>query len=75
MLRSAGWDVETAHEAGLSGKIDDVQLLIDARSKGRIFVTFDGLKAQHGQQIARELRTNGGKILQIHGGAEQENTE
>lgn len=64
--------METAYEAGLSGKIDDVQLLIYARDNGRIFLTFDDLKAEHGQQIARELRTGGGKIIQIRGGAEQE---
>lgn len=64
--------METAYEAGLSGKIDDVQLLIYARENDRIFLTFDDLKAEHGQQIDHELRAGGGKILQIHGGADQE---
>jgi hypothetical protein len=67
-----GWDVETAYEAGLSGKVDDVQLLIYAREHNRILLTFDTLKARHGEQIARELRINGGRIVQVRGGAQQE---
>ena len=71
-MRLFGWDVKTAYEAGLSGKVEDVQLLIYASGNDRILLTFDSLKAEAGQQIARELRTGGGKIIQIHGGAEQE---
>jgi hypothetical protein len=71
MLRKLGWDIETAHEAKLDGKVKDVNLLIYARGHDRIFLTFDKLDGEEGENVGRELRTNGGNIIQIHGGAEQ----
>ena len=67
-----GWDIETAYEAGLAGKHDDVDLLVHARQNNRIYVTFDELKGQQGPRVARELRRNGGKIVQIRGGADKD---
>lgn len=72
LLRQLGFDVETACEAGLAGKVRDAKLLIHARENNRIYVTFDKLRAEEGAEVARELRQNGGQIIQIKGGAEQD---
>lgn len=65
------WDVETALEAHLTGKIDDVVWVIYAREHDRIGITFDKLRAEQGEKIARELRLNGGQVIRIQGGPEQ----
>ena len=65
------WDVETACDASLTGKIDDTIWVIHARKNNRIAITFDELKAQQGKKISRELRSNGGRIIRIQGGPEQ----
>lgn len=48
LLRKLGWDIETAYEAGLAGKHDDVVLVAHARQNNRIYVTFDDFKGQQG---------------------------
>ena len=65
------WDIETAWEANLAGKINDVKWVKYARRKDRIAITFDEFKAEQGVQIAQELRLRGGKIIRISGGPEQ----
>lgn len=72
MLRKLGWDVETAYQARLAVKTLDVNLLIYARGHDRIYVTFDDLAGEEGERVGRELRKNGGNIIQIHGGADQD---
>jgi hypothetical protein len=67
-----GWDVETAQDAKLTGKIDDVDWVIHAREHNRIGITFDELKAQQGEKVSKELRLNGGRIIRIQGGPEQD---
>jgi len=66
------WDIETAQQAGLTGKIDDVEWIIYAREHGRIAITFDKLKADQGARVAHELRKNGGHVIRIQGGPEQD---
>lgn len=72
LLRQIGWNVETAHEAGLSGKVEDVDLAIYARNNKRIYITFDELRAEQGEKVSRELRKNGGHVIRIQGGADQD---
>lgn len=72
LLRKIGWDLQTANEAGLAGKVDDVKLVIHARKNKRIYITFDYLRGEQGQKVSRELRRNGGKIIQIRGGADKD---
>jgi hypothetical protein len=67
MLRQLGWDIETAQDVGLTGKIPDVKWVIHARKKHRISLTFDELKAKEGETVSRELRKRGGKIIRING--------
>jgi len=67
MLRLLGWDVESAEQAGLTGKIDDVKWVIHARKCNRVGVTFDELRARQGEKVSRELRRHGGKVLRING--------
>lgn len=55
----------------MNGKHPDVNLLIVARSEQRIYVTFDKLRGESGRSIGRELRKNGGNVIQIHGGDDQ----
>lgn len=71
LLERLGWDVETAQDAGLTGKIDDVVWVVHARQHNRIGITFDELKAEQGEKISQELRLNGGRIIRIQGGPEQ----
>ncbi|MBA7505275.1 hypothetical protein ES706_03941 [subsurface metagenome] len=72
LLRQLGWDIETAQQANLTGKIDDVAWVIYAREHNRIAITFDELRAEQGERVARELRQNGGHIIRIQGGPEQD---
>ena len=69
LLRSMNMDVLTAQEAGVAFKTQDYLLLQHARLSGRVWITFDYLQKEEGARVARELRMNGGKILQIRGGA------
>jgi len=71
LLRRLGWDVETANEAGLAGKVPDYKLVHYATQWKRIFLTFDQLRAEAGIRVARELRQNGGKVIKIMGGPDQ----
>jgi hypothetical protein len=71
LLRKLGWDVRTACDEGLAGKVGDDKLVHRATELDRIFITLDELRAQHGKDVARELRTNGGKVIQIKGGTGQ----
>jgi hypothetical protein len=71
-LRKLSWDIKTAYEANLSGKIADVNLLIHARGENRIYITFDELRGESGVSVGRELRRHGGNVVQIHGGADQD---
>ena len=61
------WDVETAEQAKLTGKIDDTKWIIHARKEKRIAVTFDELKGEQGAKVSRELRKRGGSIIRING--------
>ena len=72
LLRSMNMDVLTAQEAGVAFKTQDYLLLQHARLSGRVWITFDYLQKEEGARVARELRMNGGKILQIRGGPEQD---
>ena len=67
VLRKLEWDVQTAYEAGLAGKVDDALLVRHGKKHNRIFLTFDKLRAEHGEKVARELRNNGGKVIQVKG--------
>ena len=67
MLVRLGWDIETAQQAGLTGKIDDTKWVIYARRCKRIGLTFDELKAKQGEKVSRELRKRGGKVIRING--------
>ena len=71
-MRRLGWDIETAEEAGLTGKIDDTKWVKHARRYRRISITFDELRAGQGARIALELRRYGGKIIRVQGGPEQD---
>lgn len=72
MLRKLDWDIETAYQAGLAGKVLDVNLLKYARGNNRIYLTFDELRGQHGRDIGRELRKYGGNMVQIRGGDDED---
>ena len=67
-----GWDVETAWQAKLDGKINDVKWVKYARKKDRIAITFDEFKASQGVKIAHEWRLHGGKIIRVSGGPQQD---
>jgi hypothetical protein len=67
MLLCLGWDVETAKHAKLDGKINDTIWLIYSRKNERIGITCDELKAEQGEEVSRELRKHGGKIIRING--------
>lgn len=67
MLRQLGWNIETAKEAGLTGKIDDTKWIVHARKVDRIAITFDELRAKQGAKISRELRRHGGKVVKVNG--------
>lgn len=67
MLAALGWDIQTAQDVGLTGKIDDVEWVIHSRKVNRIAITFDELKAEQGVIISRELRRRGGKIVRVNG--------
>jgi hypothetical protein len=71
MLCKLGWDIETAVQAGLTGKIDDTRWVKHARKNKRISITFDYLQKEQGIRICHELRKYGGKIIRIQGGPEQ----
>ncbi|MFC1967134.1 hypothetical protein ACFLV2_00600 [Chloroflexota bacterium] len=71
LLRKLDWDVQTAKQAKLTGKINDVVWVIYARENFRIGVTFDELRAKQGLDIASELILRGGKLIRIQGGPEQ----
>ena len=66
-----GWDIETAKQAGLTGKIDDVVWVKYAREHKRISLTFDELRAEQGIRVTRELRLYGGQIIRLQGGSDQ----
>lgn len=70
MLSRLGWDVKTAQQAGLTGKIPDVKWVIYARKHHRIAITFDELRGQHGEEVSRELRRRGGKIVRVSGSSD-----
>ena len=72
ILQKLGWDIQTAYEAGLAGKNVDVPYITHARKEQRIFLTFDDLRAEHGVQVAQELRLNGGKVIRVAGGPGQD---
>ncbi|MFC2008164.1 hypothetical protein ACFLT0_00610, partial [Chloroflexota bacterium] len=59
-------------DAKLTGKINDVVWVIHARKHNRISITFDELKAKQGEEVSHELRLNGGRIIRIQGGPEQD---
>lgn len=71
-LRKLDWDVRTAYDEQLGGKIKDYLILRRANELDRVFLTLDELRGESGTEIARELRTNGGKTLQIMGGPGQD---
>jgi hypothetical protein len=71
LLVRLGWDVETAQQAKLTGKIDDVIWVKYARKRKRISITFDELRAGQGARVAIELRKHSGKIIRVQGGPEQ----
>lgn len=71
MLSRLGWDVETAEQAGLTGKINDTKWVVHARKHGRIAITFDELRGEQGADVSRELRLRGGKVIRVQGGPEQ----
>ena len=60
LLIKLGWDVETAEDAVLTGKIDDTIWVVYARQRDRIAITFDELKAEQGARVSCELRLRGG---------------
>jgi hypothetical protein len=64
--------VQTAYQANLHREKDDTILLIHARNERRILLTFDQLGGEQGCKISRELRQNGGGIIQIKGGPSQD---
>ena len=72
LLRQLGWDIKTAYQAGLAGKLLDTNLLIYARGENRIYLTFDELRGEAGVIIGQELRKHGGNMILIHGGGEQD---
>ncbi|MGD0794514.1 MAG: hypothetical protein ABR958_02815 [Dehalococcoidales bacterium] len=65
------WDVKTAKEANLTGKIDDTVWVVYARKHNRISITFDELQKEQGIRISHELRRRGGKIIRLQGGPQQ----
>lgn len=71
LLRKIEWDIETAKQAKLTGKIPDVIWVIHARDNHRIGITFDELRAKQGLEIASELQLRGGKVIRIQGGPSQ----
>jgi hypothetical protein len=71
LLRKLDWDVETAKQAKLTGKMPDVVWVIYARDNHRIGITFDEIRAKQGLDIASELKLRGGKVIRIQGGPAQ----
>lgn len=71
MLRRLGHEVTTAKEQGLHRE-KDYRLVAWAHSLGHMFITFDALRGQSGMEVAREIKTNGGRVIYIGGGPEQE---
>ncbi len=72
LLRKLEFDVRTAYDEDLAGKVEDYRLVRRANEQDRIFITFDGLKAEAGAKVARELRTRGGKVIKMRGGPDQD---
>ena len=71
MLRALGWQVETVEEHGIADSSPDEWLVAWARERGFVFLTFDAFSGMTRAKVMAELRGNGGKVLQVHGGPEQ----
>lgn len=72
MLRKLGHEVTTAAEQELHKTKDDGQLVAWARTFDHILITFDELRAEGGLRVAQEIKADGGKVIRIGGGPEQE---
>lgn len=70
-MSKLNWNIETAKDAKLTGKIDDTIWIIYARKHNRIGITFDELQKEQGIKVIREIRKHGGKVIRLQGGPEQ----
>jgi len=71
LLRKLGWDVETVYEHGIDKEPDDSRLVGWAHAHERVFVTFDLLRNESGERVARQIRDVGGKVITVFGGPDQ----
>ena len=65
------WQIQSVHDFGRSND-SDVEHLRFARKNGWILLTMDRLRGQTGKLIGNELRSNGGQVLIVSGGPEQD---
>ena len=71
ILRQLGWDVRTVYDQGTAREKQDYLHVQQATSLGRIFISFDYLRGESGAKVARELASNGGRVIKIGGGPDQ----
>jgi len=72
MLKKLGHEVTTAAEQGLHKEKDDARLVAWARIHNHTFITFDHLRGYSARDVAQEIKLNGGRVILIGGGPEQE---
>ena len=65
------WQIKSVHDFERSNE-SDVEQLKFARSNGYILLTMDRLRGETGKLIGAELRSQGGQILIVSGGPEQD---
>ena len=70
-LLTLDWQIQSVHDFRRSNK-SDVEHLKFARSNGWILLTMDLLRGETGKLIGHELRSQGGQILIVSGGPEQD---
>jgi hypothetical protein len=71
MLRDLGHEVLLAAEQGLHGQGDGT-IVNCGYALDCIVITHDLLHGEHGVEVARQIRTRGGKVICVHGGPDQE---
>ncbi len=72
MLRLLGHHVTTARDQGLHKEKEDARLVAWARTFNHVLITFDYLRGESALQVAQEIKLNGGRVIRIGGGPEQE---
>jgi hypothetical protein len=72
LLRKLDHQVALADEQGFMGDKEDWRLVSWVRIHNHVLLTHDEFRGDSGLQVAQELRMNGGRVIYIAGGPEQE---